>query len=251
MEPYYLILRLPGEPKEEFVLLIPFNPSKKDNLSAWLAARSDPPHYGKLVVYNFPKQKLIYGPRQIEARIDQDSFISQQLSLWNQRGSQVIRGNLLVIPIERSLVYVEPLYIAAEKGQLPELKRVIVGFGDRIAMEETLDGAIARVFGEPVPQARTELGPSPPVGVTGSVKTLLDDATSALTRAGEELRRVQELLRQLRETAQGPGASVRLRPAPGRPQTRRHIPARLRGARPRRALTRPRSAGATPCAEPR
>src|SRR3989449_8237497 len=115
MEPYYLILRLPGEPKEEFVLLIPFNPSKKDNLSAWLAARSDPPHYGKLVVYNFPKQKLIYGPRQIEARIHQDSFISQQLSLWNQRGSQVIRGNLLVIPIERSLVYVEPLYIAAEK----------------------------------------------------------------------------------------------------------------------------------------
>ena len=136
MEPYYLILRLPGEPKEEFVLLIPFTPSKKDNLAAWLAARSDPPHYGKLVVYNFPKQKLIYGPRQIEARIDQDSFISQQLSLWNQRGSQVIRGNLLVVPIERSLVYVQPLYIAAERGQLPELKRVIVGFGDRIAMEE-------------------------------------------------------------------------------------------------------------------
>jgi len=128
--------RLPGESKEEFVLLIPFTPSKKDNLSAWLAARSDPPHYGKLVVYDFPKRKLIYGPRQIEARIDQDSFISQQLTLWNQRGSQVIRGNLLVIPIERSLLYVEPLYIAAEKGQLPELKRVIVGFGDRIAMEE-------------------------------------------------------------------------------------------------------------------
>jgi hypothetical protein len=199
MEPYYLILRLPGEPKEEFVLLIPFNPSKKDNLSAWLAARSDPPHYGKLVVYNFPKQKLIYGPRQIEARIDQDSFISQQLSLWNQRGSQVIRGNLLVIPIERSLVYVEPLYIAAEKGQLPELKRVIVGFGDRIAMEETLEGAIARVFGGPVPQAGAEVAPSPPVGAEGSVKTLLEAAASALTRASEELRRVGELLQRLRE----------------------------------------------------
>src|SRR5207247_10533545 len=103
--------------------------------------------------YNFPKQKLIYGPRQIEARIDQDSFISQQLSLWNQRGSQVIRGNLLVIPIERSLVYVEPLYIAAEKGQLPELKRVIVGFGDRIAVEEALDGAVLGAFGGLVPQA--------------------------------------------------------------------------------------------------
>ncbi|MEK7732478.1 MAG: UPF0182 family protein [Planctomycetota bacterium] len=199
MEPYYLILRLPGEPKEEFVLLIPFNPSKKDNLSAWLAARSDPPHYGKLVVYNFPKQKLIYGPRQIEARIDQDSFISQQLSLWNQRGSQVIRGNLLVIPIERSLVYVEPLYIAAEKGQLPELKRVIVGFGDRIAMEETLDGAIARVFGGPTPRAGAEVAPSPPVGTESSVKTLLDAAASALTRASEELRRLDELLRRLRE----------------------------------------------------
>jgi uncharacterized membrane protein (UPF0182 family) len=201
MEPYYLILRLPGEPREEFVLLIPFNPSKKDNLSAWLAARSDPPHYGKLVVYNFPKQKLIYGPRQIEARIDQDSFISQQLSLWNQRGSQVIRGNLLVIPIERSLIYVEPLYIAAEKGQLPELKRVIVGFGDRIAMEETLDGALARVFGGPASPAGAEVAPSRPgeVGAEGSTKSLLDAAASALTRATEELRRVTDLLQRLRE----------------------------------------------------
>jgi uncharacterized protein len=206
MEPYYLILRLPGEPKEEFVLLIPFTPSKKDNLAAWLAARSDLPHYGKLVVYNFPKQKLIYGPRQIEARIDQDPFISQQLSLWNQRGSQVIRGNLLVVPIERSLVYVEPLYIAAEKGQLPELKRVIVGFGDRIAMEETLDGALARVFGGPLPQAGTEVVPSPPVEAAGSVKALLDDAASALKRADEELRRLNELLRRLREVEHGLGS---------------------------------------------
>jgi uncharacterized membrane protein (UPF0182 family) len=201
MEPYYLILRLPGEAKEEFVLLIPFNPSKKDNLSAWLAARSDPPHYGKLVVYNFPKQKLIYGPRQIEARIDQDSFISQQLSLWNQRGSQVIRGNLLVIPIERSLVYVEPLYIAAEKGQLPELKRVIVGFGDRIAMEETLEGAIARVFGGPVPPAGPGASPRSPEGAEGSMKALLDAAASALTRASEELRRAGELLQRLRDAS--------------------------------------------------
>ena len=199
MEPYYLILRLPGEKREEFVLLIPFTPSKKDNLAAWLAARSDPPNYGKLIVYNFPKQKLIYGPRQIEARIDQDSFISQQLTLWNQRGSQVIRGNLLVVPIERSLVYVEPLYIAAEKGQLPELKRVIVGFGDRIAMDETLDGAMARVFGGLVPQAGTAAAPRPSAEASGSVKALLDDAASVLARAGQELRRLQELLKQLRE----------------------------------------------------
>ncbi|MBI2115880.1 MAG: UPF0182 family protein [candidate division NC10 bacterium] len=198
MEPYYLILRLPGEPKEEFVLLIPFTPSKKDNLAAWLAARSDPPNYGKLVVYNFPKQKLIYGPRQIEARIDQDSFISQQLSLWSQRGSQVIRGNLLVIPIERSLVYVEPLYIAAEKGQLPELKRVIVGFGDRIAMEETLEGAMARVFGGQSLPAAAAAAPGPPAGAEVSVKALLDSAAAAYARASEELRRLGELLQQLR-----------------------------------------------------
>jgi uncharacterized membrane protein (UPF0182 family) len=200
MEPYYLIMRLPGEPQEEFVLLIPFTPSKKDNLAAWLAARSDPPNYGKLVVYTFPKQKLVYGPRQLEARIDQDSFISQQLSLWSQRGSQVIRGNLLVIPIERSLVYVEPLYIAAEKGQLPELKRVIVAFGDRIAMEETLEGAMARVFGGQSSPAAAAAAPGPPAGSEASVKALLDSAAAAYTRASEELRRLGELLQQLRST---------------------------------------------------
>jgi hypothetical protein len=218
MEPYYLILRLPGEKKEEFVLLIPFTPSKKDNLAAWLAARSDPPNYGKLVVYDFPKQKLIYGPRQIEARIDQDSFISQQLTLWNQRGSQVIRGNLLVVPIDRSLVYVEPLYIAAEKGQLPELKRVIVGFGDRIAMDETLDGAMARVFGGPVPQAGLAAAPSPSPEPAGSLKALLDDAASVLARAGEELRHLQELLRQLREAEERLGARGSPRGPAGTPR---------------------------------
>ena len=147
MEPYYTIMRLPGEKKEEFILLLPFTPNKKDNMIAWLAARSDPPHYGKLIAYNFPKAKLVYGPRQIDARIDQDSFISQQLSLWSQRGSSVIRGSLLAIPIERSLLYVQPLYLAAEKGSLPELKRIIVAHGNEIAMEETLERALAQVFG--------------------------------------------------------------------------------------------------------
>ena len=128
MEPYYTIMRLPGETKEEFVLLLPFTPNKRDNMRAWLAARSDPPHYGKLIALDFPKAKLVYGPKQIEARIDQDAFISQQLSLWGQKGSQVIRGSLLAIPIETSLLYVQPLYLGAEKGSLPELKRVIVAF---------------------------------------------------------------------------------------------------------------------------
>jgi hypothetical protein len=171
--------------------------TQESQLRPW---RSKPKNVdGKLVVYNFPKQRLIYGPRQIEARIDQDSFISQQLSLWNQRGSQVIRGNLLVIPIERSLVYVEPLYIAAEKGQLPELKRVIVGFGDRIAMEETLEGALARVFGGPMATAGPAAPARSPEGPEGSMKALLDAASSALTRASEELRRVSELLQRLRD----------------------------------------------------
>ena len=148
IESYYTIMRLPGEKTEEFILLSPFNPSKKDNMIAWMAARSDGPHYGKLIAYNFPKQKLIYGPRQIEARIDQDAFISQQLSLWSQRGSQVIRGSMLAIPIEQSLLYVQPLYLAAEKGSLPELKRVIVSMGNQIAMEENLEASLAQLFGE-------------------------------------------------------------------------------------------------------
>jgi len=198
MDPYYLILRLPGQPKEEFVLLLPFTPSKKDNLAAWLAARSDPPNYGKLVVYTFPKQTLVYGPRQVEARIDQDPSISQELTLWNQRGSQVIRGHLLVIPIERSLLYVEPLYIAAETGQLPELKRVIVGSGNRIAMENTLEAALARIFGggspAPTPVAETA---QPSANTPPALQSLIDSAAAAYQRANGELKHLGELLQQL------------------------------------------------------
>ncbi|MBI1847597.1 MAG: UPF0182 family protein, partial [Candidatus Rokubacteria bacterium] len=115
MEPYFTIMRLPGEQREEFILLTLFNPSRRDNMIAWMAARTDPPNYGRLIVYNFPKQKLVYGPRQIDARIDKDPVISQQLSLWNQRGSTVIRGSLLAIPIDQSLIYVQPLYLAASE----------------------------------------------------------------------------------------------------------------------------------------
>lgn len=147
MQPYYTIMKLPDESKEEFILLLPFTPSNKDNLSALMAARCDTPNYGKMIVYHFPKQKLVYGTRQIEARIDQDTEISKQLSLWNQGGSQVIRGSLLAIPIEKSILYVSSLYLAAEKGQLPELKRVIVAYGNMIAMEENLEQALQRIFG--------------------------------------------------------------------------------------------------------
>ena len=148
MEPYYTIMKLPGEKKEEFILMIPFNPKKKDNLSAWMVARSDGEDYGKMVVYRFPKDRLVYGPKQIVARINQDTEISRQVSLWDQRGSQVIQGTLLVIPIENSLIYVQPLYLRAETGKIPELKRVIVAYENKIAMEETLERALSRIFGE-------------------------------------------------------------------------------------------------------
>jgi uncharacterized membrane protein (UPF0182 family) len=142
IEPYYVIMSLPGEERTEFLLIEPYTPAGKDNMIAWLAARSDPPHYGELVAYELPKQQLVFGPSQVEARVDQDPEISAQISLWNQRGSRVIRGNLIVIPMGSSFLYVEPLYLLAETSELPELKRVIVASGDRIAMRETLEEAL-------------------------------------------------------------------------------------------------------------
>src|SRR5262244_2625403 len=196
MEPYYTIMRLPGEAKEEFMLLTLFNPSRRDNMIAWLAARSDPANYGRLVVYNFPKQKLVYGPRQIDARIDQDPVISQQLSLWNQRGSTVIRGSLLAIPIEQSLIYVQPLYLAAsEQGALPELRRVIVAYGNQIAMEPTLEQSLSRIFaGRQTPAVATSSsapgsGPGPPATSGGVDRATAQRAWDAWTRSQEALRR--------------------------------------------------------------
>ena len=151
MAPYYIMMRLPGDPQAEFFLMLPMVPSQRENMIAWLAARCDPPDYGKLIVYEFPKEKLVYGPFQIEARINQNTKISQQISLWNQMGSRVIRGNLLVVPIENSILYVSPLYLRAETGQLPELKRVIAAYGDRVVMEETLPAALAALFEESAP----------------------------------------------------------------------------------------------------
>jgi uncharacterized membrane protein (UPF0182 family) len=145
-DPYYVIMKIPGETGEEFVLMQPMTPANRNNMVAWIAARCDAPHYGELLVYELPKERLVYGPQHIEARIDQDTTISQQLSLWNQMGSKVIRGNLLVIPVEDAMVYVEPLYLRSVQGQIPELKRVIVAYDDRLAMERTLDAALEAVF---------------------------------------------------------------------------------------------------------
>jgi uncharacterized membrane protein (UPF0182 family) len=211
MEPYYTIMRLPGERKEEFILLTLFNPARRDNMIAWLAARSDPPNYGRLIVYLFPKQRLVYGPRQIDARIDQDPVIARQLSLWNQAGSTVIRGSPLAIPIEQSLLYVEPLYLAAsEQGALPQLRRVIVAHGNQIAMEPTLEQALGRVFGgPPTDAARSDATARPPAeaaaaGLGQRAWEIWNRAQEALRRGdlaqyGAEQQRLQETLRALME----------------------------------------------------
>ena len=148
MEPYYAVMRLPGEKQAEYIQMLPFTPRQKDNLAAWMVSRSDGDRYGDLVVFKFPKQKLVFGPRQVVARINQDQVISPQITLWSQQGSQVIQGTLLVIPIEESLLYVRALYLRAEGGTIPELKRVIVAHQNEIVMEETLDAAIDRLFGK-------------------------------------------------------------------------------------------------------
>jgi hypothetical protein len=208
MEPYYTIMKLPGEAKEEYILLLPFTPSKRDNLAAWLTARCDGDNYGKLLVYTFPRERLIYGPKQIDARINQNSFISQQLTLWNQRGSEVIRGSMLVIPIGKSLLYVQPLFLAAaDKAGLPELRRVIVAFGDEVVMEETLELALQRIFGgKKLPattaEATGETPKSSPAELAKEAMAIFEK-TQTLQRQGdwagygEELKKLQQVLKQL------------------------------------------------------
>src|SRR5207244_1575262 len=134
MQPYYAIMRLPGEAHEEFVYILPYTPPGKDNMITWLAARSDGASYGKLVAFKYPKETLIFGPMQVEARIDQDPAISAQFTLWNQGGSRVLRGNMLAVPVGGSNLYVEPIYLQAERSRLPEMKRVVVATGNRVAM---------------------------------------------------------------------------------------------------------------------
>ncbi len=212
MEAYYTIMRLPGEKKEEFILLTLFNPSRRDNMIAWLAARSDPPNYGRLLVYDLPKQKLVFGPRQIDARIDQEPVISQQLSLWNQRGSTVIRGSLVAIPLDQSLIYVQPLYLAAsEQGAVPELRRVIVAYGNQIVMEQTLAQSLARLFGaRPTGPPAAATAAARPGGAEPAGERLLaqraleiwNRAQDALRRGdwtayGAEQKRLEDMLRAL------------------------------------------------------
>lgn len=157
MEPYYIINNLPDEEKAEFILMTPFTPANRNNMVAWMAARNDGEHYGELFTYQFSKDQLVYGPNQIESRIDQESKISQLLSLWSQRGSRVIRGNLLVIPIKNSVIYVEPIFLQSETGGIPELRRVIVAYKSDIVMRDNLAEALQAMFKEEAEQAVPEL----------------------------------------------------------------------------------------------
>jgi uncharacterized membrane protein (UPF0182 family) len=231
MQPYYTIMKLPGENEAEFIQMLPFTPRLKDNLAAWMVARSDGEHYGKLQIFQFPKQKIVYGPRQIVGRINQDQIISPQITLWNQQGSQVIYGTLLVIPVEESLLYVRPLYLRSPEGRIPELKRVIVAYQNRIVMAETLVQGLAQIFGRSVatalgsdrpvvsPAAGVDRGATaapgqpPPVtagpGAAGSVAQLAAEASRHFENArralqsgnwalyGEEMKRVEEILSEI------------------------------------------------------
>jgi uncharacterized membrane protein (UPF0182 family) len=208
----HMVMRLPGEREPEFILMRPFTPRQKDNLAAWMVARNDGPRYGELVVYEFPRQSLVFGPTQIVNRINQDTEVARQISLWDQRGSQVIRGQLLVIPIEESLIYVQPLYLQAEGGRIPELKRVIVAHESRVVMDVTLEAGLARLFGGGGPLlAGRDVGAEVSSTTTGNVADAeaVQRAVSHYERAraaqraddwatyGEEMRLLGEALRQL------------------------------------------------------
>ncbi|HEV8303322.1 MAG TPA: UPF0182 family protein [Gemmatimonadales bacterium] len=207
----HIVMRLPEEPRAEFILMVPFTPRGKDNLAAWMVARNDGERYGELVVYRFPKQSLVFGPTQIVNRINQDTEIARQVSLWDQRGSQVVRGNLLVIPIEESLIYVQPLYLRAEGGRIPELKRVVVAHQNRVVMEETLEQGLSQLFGgggggEPLRLAAASGTARPDDGRAADLarraaesfrRAVEAQRAGEWARYGEELARLEEVLRQL------------------------------------------------------
>ncbi|MDO8677429.1 MAG: UPF0182 family protein [Acidobacteriota bacterium] len=224
MEPYYAMMKLPGEQDAEFIQMLPFTPRRRDNLASWMVARSDGDNYGKLAVFAFPKQTLVFGPQQVVARINQDQVISPQISLWNQRGSEVIQGTLMVIPIAESLIYVRPLYLRAQAGRIPELTRVIVAYQNRIVMERTLDQAIDRLFGDgargekPAAAPTTAATPAgtapaapPSAGDASAFERMASEARDTYQRAldaqragdwakyGEEIKRLGELLERMRQ----------------------------------------------------
>ncbi|MCD6200572.1 MAG: UPF0182 family protein, partial [Bacteroidales bacterium] len=194
MSPYYITMKLPAGSSEEFILMLPLTPSRKDNMVAWMCARCDGEHYGELIVYSLPKEKLIYGPMQIEARINQKPDISSELTLWGQKGSRVIRGNLLIIPINHSFLYVEPVYLQSEQSQMPELKRVIVSFKDRTEMKESLDDALRAVF-TPVEEGLGSIY----AHVPEKEKNLAQTPGKSLDKASEALQHYNRALEYLKQ----------------------------------------------------
>jgi uncharacterized membrane protein (UPF0182 family) len=212
----HIVMRLPEERQAEYIFMAPFTPSGKDNLASWMVARNDGEHYGQLIVYRFPKQSLVYGPAQIVNRINQDPEISRQISLWDQHGSEVLRGNLLVIPIKESLIYVQALYLRSEGGGIPELKRVIVAYQDQVVMEETLEAGLARLFSGAAAPATMAVEPAPAVqpgasravDLTRQAVQLYQSAVMAQragdwARYGADLARLGEVLSQLQATLGG------------------------------------------------
>jgi uncharacterized membrane protein (UPF0182 family) len=214
-------MKLPGEAGPEYIQMLPYTPAGKDNLAAWMVARSDGAHYGKLAVFQFPKQTVIFGPKQIAARISQDQAIAPQITLWNQQGSEVIQGTLLVIPIEESLIYIRPLYLRAQGGQIPELKRVIVAYQNQIVMEETLEAALEQIFpggGRRPSAAQVEAAPPAAPGApqpqpsaeSADMASLAAQARAHYDRAmqaqrdgnwalyGEEIRKLGDVLARMR-----------------------------------------------------
>jgi uncharacterized membrane protein (UPF0182 family) len=194
MEPYYIMTELPDEQGQQFLLMTPMTPENRDNMISWIVAKSDMPDYGDVVSYQLPKEKLIYGPNQVESRIDQDTEISRQLSLWDQRGSNVVRGNLIVVPIEESFLYVEPIFLIAQNIEIPQLQRVIVAYGDRVAMKPTLRQSLNTVMGESVMQTRQQ-----------AVAAAAQQAAAGAAQAApspeqtEKLRRAQSLIQEARQ----------------------------------------------------
>lgn len=196
MRPYYLLMRLPGQQSEEFALIQPFTPRERPNLIAWLAGRSDGPHYGQLKAYVMPPDRTVYGPGQIQARVDQEERIAQQIALWNQSGSRVIYGNLLVIPVEDALLYAQPLFLRAERGDIPELRAVVLILGDTVVMEDSLPAALRQLFGEVIGDVRVpeDAADAPDVLPPGDgvfdprVAALIDQALEHFAAAEEALR---------------------------------------------------------------
>lgn len=248
MVPYYAVMRLPEEDRAEFILMLPFTPKRKDNLSAWMVARSDGEHLGELVVYRFPKDRLVFGPQQVVNRINQDAEISGQISLWDQRGSDAVFGTLLVIPVEESLLYVRPLYLRSEGGKIPELKRVIVVYEKRIAMEPSLQQALNSIFrtspeeasaaaspppisdaqahsdgsqpGQPTPQV---LGDGAPAALKHFERALSAQRAGDWAQYGEQIRAVEAVLRKMQPGTLAvparPAPSTATGPAPAAPAT--------------------------------